>query len=312
VLPGLAINWKELNFNYDATVSPPNINDLQPVPDSTNPFFITVGNPSLKPSLAHSLYLYFFKNIIAKTLTLNAYMNGSFRNNAITRSRTVSPEGIQTSFPVNVDGSHNFYTNFNINKQYKFNKNFQASFGGGYNISYNRNFLLLNGRKSYVKTFDIGPSANGSLNWRDLIEWNIRYTRSWNTTTYENKLFENLKTVRDNASTELVVRLPKRLVWETSLNYIKNPLTAPGVQNEIYLWNAALTVLFLKADKGQLKFSAYDLLDNNVSVYRYTSENSIIDTQTRILQRYFMATFTYNIRNFKSGKVGGRERLFMF
>ncbi len=313
LLPGVSINWKELNLSYSASVEPPNINDLQPTPDNTNPLYIVEGNPDLNPTLSHSVSLNFFKNIPEKTLFVSAYLNGNIRKNAITRSRQVLPNGVQISKPVNVDGVHDLYHNFSINKQYKFNKNFQVSFGGGYNLNYNRNFLIVNSLKSYVTTTTIGPSGNGSFNWKDIVEWNFRYSVGFNKTTYESSAFNNLKTNRHNASSEFVLRWPKHLVWETSFNYIKTPLTAPGVQPEIGLWNAALTVVFLKDDKGQLKFAAYDLLNNNVSVNRYTNENAIVDNQTTVLQRYFMATFTYNIRSFKGGKVGGRDRgLFMF
>jgi hypothetical protein len=117
---------------------------------------------------------------------------------------------------------------------------------------------------------------------------------------------------RQNLRTELVIRWPKRIVWETSLNYNRNPQTTAGVQNNIALLNGGVTVLFLKDDRGQLKFSGFDLLNQNVSVWRTTFENQIMDRQINILQRYFMATFTYNIRNFKSGKVGGTQRMFFF
>ncbi len=77
-------------------------------------------------------------------------------------------------------------------------------------------------------------------------------------------------------------------------------------------WNAGVNFLFLKEDRGQFKLSVFDLLNQNISVSRTTRENYIQDNQTTILRRYFMLTFTYNIRNFKAGKVGGRDRLFMF
>jgi hypothetical protein len=312
VLPGLSINWKELYFNYSANVTPPNINELQPVPDSTNPLFITNGNPDLKPAANHSINLNFFKHIIAKSLFISAYANGNFRNNAIIRSRVVQPNGVQITTPVNMDGIQDFYTNFNINKQHKLNKNFQFSYGGGYNINFNRNFLLVNGLKSYVKTFDIGPNASGSINWRDKIEWNFNYYMGFNRTTYENPNFQDLKVDRRSLRTEMVIRWPKHIVWESSLNYTQNSQTAPGVQKNVALLNAAVTLVFLKDDKGQLKFSAFDLLNENISVYRNTTENLIIDRQVNILQQYFMATFTYNIRSFKGGKVGGSERFFRF
>jgi hypothetical protein len=312
VLPGLSITWREINLNYNATVSPPGITDLQPVPDSTNPLFIMQGNPELQPVTSHSVNLNYFKNITAKTMYVSAYGYANFRNNAIARSRIVQPNGVQVTLPVNVDGVHELYTNFHISKQYKLNKDFQVSFGGGYNINYNRNFLIINEKKSYVQTTDIGPNATGSLNWKDKIEWNVNYYMGFNRSNYESPEFQDLKVDRRTLRTELVVRWPKRIVWETSLNYIHNPQTAPGVQNDIALLNGGVIFLFLKDDRGQLKLSGFDLLKQNVSVWRNTSENQIIDRQINILQRYFLATFTYNIRSFKGGKVGGSERFFRF
>lgn len=312
LLPGLTVNWKEYNFAYNASVNPPNISELQPTPDNTNPLFIIEGNPNLEPAVNHNLHLNYFKNIPAKTLFLNFYMHGNIRDNAITRSREVLPNGVQRSKPVNVDGNHDFYTNANLNKQYKFNKNLQVTFGGGYNLSYNRNYLIVNSVQSYVKTLDIGPRLNGGINWKDIIEWTLRYHAGWNTTTYENDLYKDLRTNRKNMNNEIVIRWPKRIVWESNLNMITNAQTAPGVQKDINLWNASVTILFLKGDKGQLKFSAFDLLNENISVYRNTTENLIIDRQINMVQQYYMATFTYNIRDFKGGKVGGTQRLFIF
>ena len=41
----------------------------------------------------------------------------------------------------------------------------------------------------------------------------------------------------------------------------------------------------------------YDLLNQNVSIVRNVTENYIQDVQTKVLTRYFLLTFTYNLRN---------------
>ena len=103
-----------------------------------------------------------------------------------------------------------------------------------------------------------------------------------------------------------------------TLDHRYNSQTAPGVQKTVALLNAGLTYLFLKEDKGQLKFSVFDVLNQNRSVFRFSAENFITDRQVNILQRYFMLTFTYNIRSFgasgkgSGGKVGGRQSMFFF
>jgi hypothetical protein len=158
----------------------------------------------------------------------------------------------------------------------------------------------------------LNPNAGLSFNWKDKFELNERYSFSQNKSDYESDAFTDLKTITHIFNSEVVVRVPKHWVWESSIDYTHNPQTAPGVRKNNVRWNAGVNFLFLKEDKGQLKLSVYDLLNQNISVSRTTRENYIQDNQTTILRRYFLLTFTYNIRNFKGAKVGGKDRLFMF
>jgi hypothetical protein len=85
-----------------------------------------------------------------------------------------------------------------------------------------------------------------------------------------------------------------------------------GNLNQTYtLWNAAIGKKFLKKQAGELKLSVFDLLKQNQSVSRIVTENSIQDNRSEVLQRYFMLTFTYNLKNFgtprKSGYEGGMD-----
>ena len=112
---------------------------------------------------------------------------------------------------------------------------------------------------------------------------------------------------------ELIIRWPKKLVWETNLAYRNSNQVPPGMPRTNVLWNAALTLLMFKGDVGLLKLSVYDILDRNNGLYRYTTQNQIIDNQVNVLQRYGALSFTYNIRNMGAPKkVGGRDRLFIF
>jgi hypothetical protein len=311
-LPALNITWDAFNFNYSVNVSPAEINDLQPIPDNTNPLYIVQGNPDLLPTKHHSFYLNYYKFIQAKSLNISAYLNGSFREDGVARSRTVNPDGTQVTMPINIDGQNSFYTNFNISKQYKLNKNFQFSFGGGYNINFNRNYLIINARRGFVKNFGLGPNVFTNFNWRDKIEFNVHYNLNYNKSDYESRDFNDLNVTSHYSMSELVIRWPKNIVWETSLTYRYNSNAAPGIQKSVALLNGGLIFLFLKDQKGNLKLSVYDLLNQNTNVFRQTNENAIIDRQINFVQRYYMLTFTYNIRNFNAGKVGGREKFFRF
>ena len=128
---------------------------------------------------------------------------------------------------------------------------------------------------------------------------------------YENqRYFQGREVLRHNTESELVIRWPKRVVFENLVYYVYNPQVSPGIRKSSVRWNTGLSYLFLKEDKGQLKLSVYDLLNQNIFVYRYTSENSIYDYQSTSLRRYVMLSFIYNIRTFNPGKVGGKDRGF--
>ena len=112
---------------------------------------------------------------------------------------------------------------------------------------------------------------------------------------------------------ELIVRWPKKLIWETNLAYRYTNQVAPGLPKENVLWNAAVTLMMLKGDVGLLKLSVFDLLNRNNGLYRYTTQNQIVDQQTNVLKRFVELSFTYNIRNMGAPKkVGGKDRLFLF
>lgn len=94
----------------------------------------------------------------------------------------------------------------------------------------------------------------------------------------------------------------KGLVLQTDLNHFYyNGLSAIYNQNYL-LWNAAIGYKFLKNRVAEIRLSAYDLLKQNNSITRNTTETYYEDVQTNVLQRYFMLTFTYNLKFFKETK----------
>ncbi|PIY11018.1 MAG: hypothetical protein COZ18_04885 [Flexibacter sp. CG_4_10_14_3_um_filter_32_15] len=52
--------------------------------------------------------------------------------------------------------------------------------------------------------------------------------------------------------------------------------------------------------KTKIKLTVFDLLNQNNSISRNVAETYVEDIQTQVLQRYFIVSFTYMIRNFKT------------
>jgi hypothetical protein len=58
-----------------------------------------------------------------------------------------------------------------------------------------------------------------------------------------------------------------------------------------------------KNQQGEISLSVNDLLKQNVSVQRNVEANYVEDVQSSVLQRFFMVTFSYNLRNYKGGEA---------
>ena len=128
ILPSFSFNWKQLSMQINQTVNAPAIFHLNPVADSTNPFFIRYGNPFLKPAKRTSFYVNNFIFLQNSGTSFNVYANGNFTDNDVILSKTVGANGVQTTRPVNANGSINFYAGIGFGKEYKNKQKFIFSF----------------------------------------------------------------------------------------------------------------------------------------------------------------------------------------
>jgi hypothetical protein len=312
-LPTFQANWKQFSVNANQSVEVPGIQYLIPVPDSTNPFFIRYGNPYLKPARRTSFYLSNFNFFQGTGTSINMYISGNLADHDVIMSRTVSSNGVQTVRPVNANGSAQFYASVGFGKEFKNKQKFIFSFRVTPGFNLDKKKLIVNNNSSTATAVFFSPAFNIGLNWNDIVEFRQQYSPTFNRVRYTEPAFKNLKSFTHYTETELIVRWPKRWVWESILNYRYNNQVAAGAPKSNLLWNAALTFIMLKENKGLLKLSVYDILDRNNNFSRYTNQNQISETQTNVLKRYFHLTFTYNIRNIGAPKkIGGKDRLFIF
>ena len=313
LLPTLAVVYKTLNINYSRDVVLPSYTYLIPVSDNSNPYYITKGNTNLNPTRRDNISVNYYYNDTKRLLNASVYANGAFSQQDIVQSITVDDKGVQTTMPVNANGSSNFYINFNLYKQYKNNQRFIFSWNTGGNYNFNRNRLMFNNESSWQSTWGVGNWAGIGLNWNDKIELTTSYSINLSFARYTNPRFNKLDVTSHYWDNELVIRWPKHVIWETQCAYNFNSNVPAGAPRNIVRWNAAVNFTMLRDEVGVLRLSVFDILDQNRAINSYVSRNMITTSQANALTQYFMATFTYNVRPAGAKKkVGGRERLFLF
>lgn len=311
LLPGLQLQYKTSNISFNQDVSLPAYTFIIPVRDNTNPYFIIEGNPALKPTKRNNISVNYQYNNSRSNFNASIYSSGALISNDVVQNITVDPRGVQTVRPINASGGRNAYLNFNVNKQYKNNQKLTFSFNFGGNYNYTRNRLMYNGESSWQSTFYLNHWVGANLNWNDIIELNPSFSTGHNFTRYTNSAFPELKIFTSYMDHELVVRWPKHVIWETQLNVSYNNSVPAGLPKQIVRWNGGVNFTFGKTEASVFKISMFDILDQNQGISVNAQRNMITTSNTNVLQRYVMGTFTYNVRpNGVKKKVGGRERFF--
>ena len=319
VLPNLM--WrKKLSTNanirlfYRASTAFPSVTQLQDVVNLTNPLRVSTGNPLLKQSYTQFLagrYSYtnsktansFFANIFLQTAG-NYIANATFipRADSVLQNGIVLQKGSQLTKPVNLSGYNSLRTFFTYSlpvKSLKTTVNLNAGF------SYSR----LPGQANYVNLTTNNIVYNGGVvlasNISEYVDFNISYSANFNRTYGD--VSSNNNYVYQAAGVTLNLLDKKGWFVQNDVSYQANSGLSAGLNQKYGLWNAALGKKFLKNRVGELKLSVFDLLKQNQSITRTVTTNYIEDVQTNVLQRYFLLTFTYNLKNFGTpAKAAGR------
>ncbi|TCD12662.1 hypothetical protein EZ449_01050 [Pedobacter frigidisoli] len=307
--PTFQLKYKIFSLTYSARFTEPNVSYLQPVADNTNAFYIRNGNPNLVPARMQSLSINMYKYDPKSLINYNLYGYGNFTKNGIINRINIK-DGVQTVNPINASGIFSFNGGANISKDFKKDKT-NLKLGVGFWANFNHSPVIVNNINSDANVFYVGPNGSARLNLNDVVEINQSYSINLNRSRYEDSFYRNLSYNTQQSSTELIVRYPKKLVFETNYALSVNTQQLDGYNNNIKLWNAALTYLFMKNDRLQLKLSVNDILQSNVKRAIEITGNSVVDSQSNNLGRYGMLTVTYNIQNFGQ-KVGGRQTFFSF
>lgn len=324
VLPNLFFNkryedGRNLRIMYRTGTNAPSISQLQTVVDVSNPLLMKTGNAALDQTYEHTFIVRYgaTNSKTAKNFFFNLFVNrvenyvatatylparDSLFTDPISSTSIVINAGSQLSRPVNLDGYWNtrLFATYGVPlKQLKSNLNFN----GG--LNFNRTPGLVNDNinysEAYVPSFGLVLSSNISEN----VDFTLSYTGNYNVVKNSIQTQANNNYYNHVAAARVNWIFFKNFVFNTSVthNYF-TAFSGSGAQRFL-LWNSYVGYKFMKKAM-EARISVYDMLNQNTSVTRTVAETYIENTNTMVLQQYFMAQLTYTIRSFK-GKAPKME-----
>ncbi|MDP2422407.1 outer membrane beta-barrel protein [Sediminibacterium sp.] len=284
-----------LRIFYNGRTGQPSAQQLQPVVDNSNPLNITSGNPNLKQQFIHTFRILYNSFDVVTQKIFFATINASFTDNDIQNSTTYLPNGAQFTRPVNLSGTYN--VNGFLNYGFPLKKP-KSNINLGVNLSNSQSQTLVNNLSNYTRNTTAGFNASWTTNIKEGFDMNFSSNSSFSFARYTLQPQQNGDFFTQTFVAEPTIYTKSGWVFSTDFRYIKNTGRAEGFNTNIPLWSASIAKQLFKKKDGELKFYVFDLLNQNQSLTRNVTGNTIQDVSTVVLKRYFMISFTYNLRSF--------------
>lgn len=313
ILPDLAFVYKMsknrvMEFNYNTQTNTPTIGQLQDFVNNQNELRITNGNPNLNQEYKHA-FRFQYKDInsaTARSLTTN--ISVELINNKIVNSILMTDTALmlfddiklgaggQFIVPINVNGSYSV----RINNSYGIPiKKLKTNFQSNTRLYFNNEIAQINESLTNSHSYGFGQTFGLNSNFNKKYIIGLSYTIDGRVTQNPIGNIERYKIFNHRINNNNTIQVADRIVVNSNMMYIFNGGIMNGPSVESLIWSASIGYKLLKRKNAEISLKGIDLLNNSKNVNRRVNETSISNIISSTLTRYFLVSFTYNLRNFR-------------
>lgn len=301
ILPLASFNYRirqsaNLTVNYTTSSRQPELQQMQPVVDNSDPNRISVGNPDLKPTFSNNVNInyYTYKGISDN----NFYAGGnvSNTNNQISYATSYDSLGKAITQPINIDG--NYSANGYLGGGFPVLKRFMKIYYN-MNASHSNNVSYVNNARNISQNTSIGPNLTFEKN-TDKLNVNITGGYDYNIPKSNISTLSNQPYYSYNIEGTFFMKLPGKIIFSGEGHYTNNGNRTPGYNLNYFILNASIGKMFLKTENLVITLNANDILNQNINNQRYITSNQIVDTKTQVIKRYFLLKVLYKFNNQKT------------
>jgi len=286
---------RTLRLGYRTALTAPTALQLQPVPDNSNPLSLRLGNPDLRPEYAHSLTATYNQFDPARGRSVMGLLAGSVVQHRIASATTFDGAGVRTTQPINANGSWQLAGYLALGQRLA---TAQLNLNASTSATLNRNPSFVNGQLNVARSWSLAQTLSANSAYSERLELGL-----YATFTYQQAAYSLAGSPRAGSFTQLISgdaywRPGGRWVVSSEALFTSTAGLATGYNQRVLLWNAGLAYQVLASRRGELKLYAFDLLNQNRSLVRTTTDTYVEDVRSQVLPRYLLLSFTYQVRSF--------------
>ena len=286
---------RSFQLNYTGNPVALSIRQIQPVSTTTDSLYIQEGNTQLKQPYTHLLtFAYnFLQTERQRMLTL--MLNSSITANDIQSSVTHAGNGAQVSKPINVNGSFTLSGNLSYSQPVSF---LRSKLGFITDVRYDQIPNVVDNEKNNTRNGTISQS----LSWGAVLgklDLSLKTTAAYTIVRYSLQQAQNSNyfTLGVNSDLRYVIQN-----WSFVSNgyYFFNNSLPSGFNQILPLLSVSVGHRLLRSRAVEVKLIVSDLLNQQTGLSRSVTAYSLQDTRSVTRGRYFMISFSYDLRHFKT------------
>lgn len=307
-------DYNMLRIRYRGNTNQPSINQLQPVPDNSDPQNISLGNPNLTPSFTHNMNTEYRLTNMKNFASLNVNLNFTYNTNNIVNASWYDGDGIRYTVPINNSkGTTNTNlfmmvnspiakSNFSIMSFTMGNYGTGVSLVGSAGIDPEDEAARTDERNfTHNETKSLSLSENLRFVYRnDIVEASlgggVRYSQAWYSIASQNVA----PTWTNSIEGRFIAKIPDVMDISTNARYNFYKGYTAGYGDPNLVWNAEVSRQIFKKS-ATIAVRMYDILNQSRQTYRTTTDNYVLDRTNNTLGRYFVVSLTWRF-----GKFGER------
>ena len=303
---------RSLNINYNGNSNQPSNTQLQPVVDKSNPQFITIGNPNLKPEFTNTFSMRYNNFDLITGNVFFGNITASFtQDKIVSNTRLLSGTTQETTYK-NTNGYFTVIGFYNVSKPIK-NRKYVFNLGG--NVGYNNNVSYIsnniNTQKNIGKNWVVGQRFSTDIKIKKWLEttFSANYSINSNSNSIQSELNSNSVAWTLSHNSRVFIKQDLILSYEIDKTF-NTGLSTNATANPLII-NATLEKQLLEKKNLSLKLQAFDVLNQNIGLSRSVTGSGFTDTRTNRLGRYFLFSFVCRLNKFKGEMQQDGNRMTM-